>query len=484
MVIILIAVILAAAAVSSIIILRTVKIGRQRQASPWIPREHENLPAAEKLSRAIGFRTESFSSISDINLEVYQDFHRFLAEAFPLVHTHLERKQLSDFSVLYTWKGEEDGCDPVMFTAHWDVVPVREEEIPRWEEPPFSGAIKDGYIHGRGSLDDKISLISILEAAEALLKEGFRPRRTIYFGFGGDEEIGGLHGAAETAAFLEKQGVRLSWLLDEASVIIRGGLLGIRRPIALIGIAEKGHADFSITARGTPGHASMPPASTAAGILARAVCRIEKHPARLTLTPLIRRFLEALAPYTVLGLRTALSNLWLTGPLVLRLLAKAPASNSLARTTAAFTMLQGSPAENVLPDSARAIVNCRILPGDSVQNTLARLRKTAGSAVKVDLHRPEDSGEPVPPSPMEGEGFRLISESLAEVLPGVVPAPFLFNATTDSRHFSGVCGSTIRFMPVILDNEDLAMFHGINERVSVTNLGRYIDFLVHLMRKI
>ena len=199
----------------------------------------------------------------------------------------------------------------------------------------------------------------------------------------------------------------------------------------------------------------------------------------------MRRFLEALAPYSSPGLKVALANLWLTRPLVLRVLSRAPSSNSLIRTTRAFTVLEGSSAENVLPEKARAVANCRILPGDSIEHTMREMERAVGDRrVRIDVFRSEDSGEPVPPSPMEGEGYRALTSALSGVLPGVVPAPFLFNATTDSRHFAHLSRSILRFMPVVLKNDDLSLFHGTNERVSVQNLGRYVVFIVHLLRNL
>ncbi|MBN2051622.1 MAG: M20/M25/M40 family metallo-hydrolase [Spirochaetales bacterium] len=467
-----------------ILLLRTFAVSKGAPLPPYVAQERENPLAAEKLAQAIRFRTESFSDLGNIDLKGYEGFHHFLRQAFPLVHRHLQRQTISDYAVLYTWQGKDESLQPVVLMAHWDVVPVAPAEEVRWTYPPYGGVLADGYIHGRGSLDDKLSLISIFEAVETLLSQAFQPERTVYLALGGDEEIGGTLGAAATVRYLEERNIRPLWVLDEASVILQGGLLGITRPLALIGVAEKGHADIMVIAQGRDGHASMPPASTAVGILAKAVCRVEKRPSRIRLLPMVRRFLENLAPHTSFALKLVLSNLWLTGPLVGRILAKAPSSNSLVRTTRAFTVLQGSSAENILPEKAAAIANCRILPGDSVQDTLTAIRKAVrDERVTVEVFRPEDSGEPVPPSPLEGEGYKKITETLSEVLPGVVPCPFLFNATTDSRYFSRICDTTIRFMPVILQNEDLSLFHGTNERVSVRNLSQYVEFLVHLLRK-
>ena len=281
------ALVVSAACVTLIMIVavRTMIFTRRAGKTPCVLPDIENTEAVKKLSGAVQFRTESFSDISKIDLKEYARFHAFLATSFPLVHRHLDRMQLSDFSTVYTWKGKRNDLDPVLLMAHWDVVPVSSQDEEGWEEPPYSGAVSGGFIWGRGSLDDKLSLISILEAVETLLAGEFQPERTVYLAFGGDEEVGGLKGAAAAARYFEENNIRFSWVLDEASIILEGGLLGITRPIALIGIAEKGHADITVTATGQEGHASMPPKSTAAGILARAIRRIERRPPRPRMLP-------------------------------------------------------------------------------------------------------------------------------------------------------------------------------------------------------
>lgn len=153
--------------------------------------------AAKRLSKAVQFPTISNQDRSDFNEQAFNDYHNFIEQSYPLVHKTLKREVVGDprpFSLIYTWEGKNPSLPPAVFMAHQDVVPIAEESRNQWKEDPFSGAIKDGYIWGRGVLDDKNQIHAILEAAEMKIKEGFQPERTILFVFGHDEEVGGPEG--------------------------------------------------------------------------------------------------------------------------------------------------------------------------------------------------------------------------------------------------------------------------------------------------
>ncbi len=188
---------------------------------------------------------------------------------YPLLHATATKTLISDYSLVYRWEGTDPDLDPVLFLAHQDVVPADPGSLDEWTHPPFSGAIEDGFIWGRGTLDCKNQLIGALEAAETLLQIGYQPRRTVLFAFGHDEEIGGPNGAQKISGWLQEQGIRAAAVLDEGGTILEGGFPGVNSPVAVIGIVEKGHIDVRMTVTGSPGHASTPPRHTAIGILAR-----------------------------------------------------------------------------------------------------------------------------------------------------------------------------------------------------------------------
>jgi carboxypeptidase PM20D1 len=360
------------------------------------------------------------------------------------------------------------------------VVPADDAEL--WSHAPFSGDIADGAVWGRGTQDIKLMLISSLDAAERLLAEGKAPERTIYFAFGGDEEVGGNRGAGRIGAWLEERGVKASFLLDEGGPVADGLLSFADRPLALIGIAEKGYVDVSLEAEGKGGHASMPPARTATGDLARAIVAVEARPDRARLGYTVRNFLDRLSPYVGFGYRVLFRNLWIASPIVKAAFAAGPTTNAMLRTTAAPTMLKGSPKENVLADKAWANLNMRILPGQTIAENLERIsRLVAKTGVKVSVRRPEQNVEPLPESPVDHEGFRAIESALAASFPDAAALPFLLSGGTDTKHYKDVAEALYRFSPVKQTSEDLAGIHGRNEHVGVSNLRRCALFYKRLI---
>lgn len=403
-----------------------------------------------------------------------------LKTLFPLVHARLERQEIGDRGLLYTWKGSDESLKPAILCAHFDVVPA--DDAGEWKHGPFSGDIEDGILWGRGTQDIKILLACALEAAERLLARGFTPRRTIYFAFGGDEEVGGRRGAARIGAELARMGVKASFLLDEGGPIAQGMLSFADRPLALVGIAEKGYLDLLLEADGKGGHASMPPRRTATGNLSRAVARIESMPPAPKLGYTVRSFLARLSPYVSFGYRVLFRNLWLTGPVVKAAFTASPTTNALVRTTAATTMLAGSQMENVLAGRAWANVNMRILPGETVADTVARISRIVGKeGVTAKPRYPEKAVEPLPESPVDHEGYRAIEAALGAAFPEAATVPFLFSAGTDTKHYRQVTDAIYRLQPLLQTSADLAGVHGRDERVEIRNLRRCAIFYRRLI---
>ena len=410
----------------------------------------------------------------------FAGFKEDLRTLFPLVHERLERREIGNRGLLYTWKGSEGSLKPAILCAHFDVVPA--DDAASWKHGPFSGEIADGCLWGRGTQDIKVLIACALDSAERLLEQGFTPRRTIYFAFGGDEEVGGRRGAALIGAELARMGVKASFLLDEGGPIAQGMLSFADRPLALVGIAEKGYLDLLLEADGKGGHASMPPRRTATGNLSRAIARIESMPPAPRLGYTVRCFLDRLAPYVGFAYRVLFRNLWLTGPVVKAAFTASPTTNALVRTTAATTMLAGSQTENVLAGKAWANVNIRILPGESVAGTVERIsRIVRKEGVTARPRYPEKAVEPLPESPVDHEGYRAIEAALGASFPEAAAVPFLFSAGTDTKHYRDVTDAIYRLQPLIQTNADLAGVHGRDERVGIGNLRRCAIFYRRLI---
>jgi carboxypeptidase PM20D1 len=435
---------------------------------------------AARLAEAIRCETISFQDHAAVRREEFEKLHRHLERSFPRVHAAMRREVVSGLSLLYTWEGREPAQKPVLLMAHEDVVPVEAGSEARWSEPPFSGKVAGGFVWGRGALDDKEALLGLFEAAESLLAAGFTPRRTILFALGQDEEVGGNAGNAKIAALLAERGVAVEWVLDEGLAVTRGIVPGLARPVALVGTAEKGYVSAELLVEGAGGHSSAPPRETAAGVVAAAVARLEASPfpARMDLA---RPLCEAIGPELGFAGRLVTANLWLFSPVIERALAKEPPTDALIRTTTAPTMLEASPKENVLPQRARAVVNFRILPGDTVESVLARVRRTIDDPRVAVRALAGMSGDPSRRSSADSRGYRAIERAIREVVPDAVVAPSIVIAGTDSRHYEAIAADVYRFVPITVGPEDMTRFHGTDERVAVDDYERCVRFYRRLL---
>jgi carboxypeptidase PM20D1 len=437
---------------------------------------------AQRLSRAIQIQTVSHQQAAKRQSPEFLRFHAFLRDTYPLLHQTLQRQTINQLSLLYHWQGSDPSLEPILLVAHYDTVPVIAGSESQWAQAPYSGAIEDGYVWGRGTLDDKGTIIAHLETIEQLLYEGFQPARSIYLAYGHDEEIGGQQGAQKISEHLQSRGLRFSLVLDEGSIIAAPGLIpGVDRPVAMLGHAEKGYLTLKLTASDKGGHSSMPPLHTAAGRIAAAVTRLEAQqlPASLEHSA---DFFTALMPFLPFTQRLLLANRWLFEPLLRWRMQQQPELNAALRTTTAVTMLAASPKENVLPIEASAVVNFRILPGETTATTIAHTqRAVADSSIAIN---PLGNGlEPSPQASIDGYGYSLLQRSARESWRdnSVVVAPRLVLVTTDTRHYHNVSDQVYRFMPSALEFDDVRGIHGSNERISLENLATMQRFYRRLI---
>lgn len=439
----------------------------------------EALAIAGRLGEAIRIGTVSAGD-RPRDADAFAAFAEFLQRAYPAAHTALEREIVSDHALLYRWRGDGDAA-PIGFIAHSDVVPVEPGTEDAWTHGAYSGAVADGAVWGRGAMDNKGQLISLMEAAERLAASGFKPARDIYFLFGHDEEVGGGEGAASLRRVLDGRSVRFAFTLDEGSGLVENLISGVAAPVALIATAEKGSTTLRFTARAEGGHSSAPGPDTAISIAARAVLAVNDDP----YPPLIDRdmaaFLGAIAPETPFLQRLALANLWLTRPLVARALAADRTTAAALRTTTAPTMIDGGVKVNVLPQTASAVVNYRIHPRDTVASVRARAeRQVKGLDVTIEAL---GGVEPSPQSSTTSEAYSAIAAATLEVFGPVPVAPFLTLQGTDTRHYVGAAENNYRFTPFIYAPEDLARIHGTDERISIENLVRAVSWYEALIRR-
>ncbi len=447
-----------------------------------IQHELDQMALAQRLAGAIRFPTISYMDYTRTDAAAFRRLHAYLEQQFPLTYRTLKKETVGDFSLLFEWEGSDPRRQPVLLTGHLDVVPVAEGTRGAWSYPPFDGCIEEGFVWGRGTLDDKVTVMGILEAIEALLQRGFRPNRSLYLAFGEDEEILGHHGAPQLAALLKSRGVQPEFVLDEGMLVTDGVIPNISKPAALIGITEKGYVGMELTVEKIGGHLAMPPKETAIGILSAAVSRLENHPVPARIDSPIFQTLDALAPEMPIGIRALLKARRLIGPLLFKVLSGTESTNATIRTTTSVTVFQAGELVNVLPASAKADVIFFLLPGDTVTGTANYARKViADSRVQITVMT-ENCAEASPVSPTDSLGYRLIAASIRKAFPGVLVAPGLGTAPTDCHRYVGLTENCYRFTPIWAKPEDLLRVHGVNERISLENYVQAVEFFLDLIQ--
>ncbi|RIW28837.1 M20/M25/M40 family metallo-hydrolase [Bacillus salacetis] len=436
--------------------------------------------AVEHLSEAVTYKTISYQDRAKMEFSEFDRFVDFLERAYPSVHEELQLEKINDYGLMYQWKGKDNGKQPIGLTSHYDVVPVLDGTEGNWEQEPFSGTVIDDKIWGRGTLDDKIGVIGILQALEYLLKEGYEPERDMYFMFGFDEEIGGDLGAKAMADTLKDRGIQFEYVLDEGGAIVEDMVPGVQSPVGVVGISEKGSATAELSIEGSGGHSSQPKSQTNIGRIARAITKLEDTQFPADLKGPGEDLFEYVAPEMSFGMRYIFSNKWIFEPVIERVLLQEPASAALIRTTIAPTIFQAGEQYNALPEKASAVINLRLMPGDSLQDVKTFIEETIeDDSIKVEV----EGSEATKVSSVEGEPFQKVQQAAKNVYNDAVIAPYLMFAGSDAKHYDSVSDNTYRFLPVQITSEDLNRMHGTNEHISIDNYLNAIKFYIEIIKE-
>lgn len=426
----------------------------------------EDQAALNRFAQALTFPTISNVNGELVDWSVFKAFRAYLEASFPRTFAEIPHEIINEHSLLFRWEGKNKALAPILLLAHQDVVPVVPGTEDEWAHPPYAGEIADGFVWGRGAVDDKASVIGILEAVETLLRDDFTPERTTYLAFGHDEEVSGKQGAMKIANKLAAAGVQLAFLLDEGGAIVRDVMPGTSAVIAAIGPAEKGYLSLELTARSLGGHSSQPPAHTAVGLLASAIVRLENQPLPADLQH-IKRFVQALGTNIPFYQRLMFANLWLLKTPAEKVLQADPQMNAMMRTTTAVTMISGSVRDNVLPIEAKAVVNFRILPGDTIDTVVAMVTNIVDDKnIEIKVHGFSENPSPV--ADTNSSAYKLLEKTVWQVVGGehLVVAPKLVVGATDARYFNEVSDASFRFIGLELGPDEIAGFHGTNEKVG------------------
>lgn len=478
----------AVAALAAVVIGRTLMVPAYQAPTAAPPAsKFDAAKIAARLAEAVKFRTISWqpgAPAEDVaaSRAAFVAFRDWITATYPQFSQATTREIVADYTVLFTWAGSDPTLKPVLLMSHMDVVPIAPGSEGTWKHPPFEGVIADGYVWGRGTLDVKNGIVGMLEAAEMLIASGFRPKRTVMFSFGHDEELGGREGNAKVAELLASRKVALEFVVDEGGVITKGVVPGVAAPVALLGVAEKGSVTLELTAKADGGHSSLPPpvAETAIGRLARAIERVGDAPFESRVDGVVRDALTEMMPAMAFPQRMAIANLWLVEPLVAWGMNASSAGGASIHTTIAPTIISGGNKENVMPPHATASINFRIHPRDTIQGVIDHVTKAVGDA-KVEIKARPGAREASPTSDVGGARYAFVKRTLQTVMPGVIVVPNLMSGGTDSRYFQPMTANVFRMVPAVVGPDDIKGAHGTDERISVDSMGLIADFFATLI---
>ena len=445
------------------------------------PLENEELfdgdKATENLQKLVQCATVSYK---DHSLEDEKEFEKFIAllpDLYKNVYKNCKLLTFPDRALLFKWEGKNHETAAVMM-AHYDVVPVNQKD---WEKDAFSGLIEDGVMWGRGTLDTKVTFNGIMSAADHLIAEGFVPESDIYFAFSGGEEVNG-QGAVNIVNYFEKNGIKLSFVVDEGGAVVENVFPGVKAPCGLIGIAEKGMMNVLYTAKSSGGHASAPKPNSPLVRLSRACCNIEHYPTKAKLSDPVAYMFDTLGRHSNFLYKMIFSNLWLFSGVLDMICKKSGGElNALMRTTIAFTQSAGSSAANVIPPEATLVSNIRINPCDTVSSTLDYLKKTVDDKdIEISIM---DSMEPSRISKVDCDEFDKVALAVASTWKGTIISPYLMVQCSDSRHYGRISDKVYRFSAMDLTSEERATIHGNNERIRLETIKKAVEFYIRLMRQ-
>lgn len=461
--------------------------------------------AIKRLAGGLRIPTVSTEVYEETNFEPFDAFKAYLPKVYPQIYLHMDTMTINNYGLIFHWKGKNKEKKPILFLSHYDVVPVigydpaeiasdtiyqpDDKEIApmssgqtTWDYSPFSGAVVNKRIYGRGSLDMKGMLFSLLEAADNLITEGFEPEQDIWFAFGHDEEVSGRQGAVHIADYFKEKGIEFDAVYDEGGIIAAPGsvLEAVNKPMALIGTGEKGFLTLRIKVFGIGGHSSMPPAKTSLVYAAEIIEKLNNNQCPAQIIPPIASFLDNIGGEMSFASRVAIANQWALKPVLLSTLSKSPSSNALTRTTTAITMAKGSDASNVITSSSEVTVNFRIIPGETVEEVTKHVEDICKDYdVEIETI---SAREPSAISPENTRGFEVIKETIARLHPDAIVSPYITIGGTDAYKYQIVSDNIYRFMPVSLNLHEQRSIHNENEYISFENYGKMIWYFQEIMK--
>lgn len=435
--------------------------------------DEEIMNYALRLQKIIKCKTVSVKdSYDDTEFALLRDV---MVELFPTVHKTAEKMTFGDDCWIYKIKGADESRN-IMLMSHHDVVDVSGE----WEHDGFSGEIVDGKIWGRGTVDTKTPLFAEFSALEELLNEGFAPPCNVWIGSSHNEELGG-DGIPLANEYFKENNIKFEVILDEGGALIEPPLAGMcADKCGMVAVHEKGRIYLNCTATSGNGHASL-----TAGAKATPVERMSSFINEIMTTdvfirrlnPQVEAMFGAMAPYLKFPMNMLLSNLWLFGGIIKKVMPKINAqAGGLIGTTCTFNKIEGSTEAKIC--TAKAFMR----PVDE-KDFEADLQKFKEIAAKYDIEveMTEDS-EYHAPADMSKPQFAYTMNCIGEIFPQYPASPFILPAGTDARTLTDVCECVLRFAPIRLSAQQLGSVHAENENIDIDSVANCVAFYKHFIK--
>lgn len=431
-----------------------------------------------KLAGGLQIPTISNDDTLQIDFSQFAKFRNYVQEQYPNVFKNVEYNVINNNAMLLKWRGSNPKLNPILFNSHYDVVPAGDTSL--WQHKPFGAEIQNGRIYGRGSIDMKGMLFALMSSADILIKQGFKPQRDIYFAFGYDEETKQT-ASKKIAQYLKSKNITFDAIYDEGGMINKMNINEKDYGFAMIGITEKGYLTLRINVFADGGHSSMPGQKTAMGAAATIINRLEKNQMPASISNHTKESLMSIGGVSGFSKKLAMANMDILKPVIIKTLSQDPTINALIRTTTAVTQIQGSQAENVIPNIVPITVNFRLLPGDKINDVIEHVKKQCKDFdTKIEII---EGREATIVSSTKNRGFVKISESLKSVYPTANILPYTCVATTDSRNYIGDLGDNVyRLLPAVMTSSEIKLYHSPDENITLDNYANMISYFKLLMQ--
>ena len=461
--------------------IRTLYFDNKVKSTEFIPTSvaSPTKEALERYSEGLKIKTISNSNYKETDFKEFDKFIIYLKNTYPILFSKAEFTQINKYNLVFKIKGQINNAKPNLLTAHYDVVGVKDEA--GWIQPPFTGYYNDEYILARGTLDDKSSFFAILEATNELLKNDFKPQADLYLAFSHCEETGSPEGAKKIIEYFKEKNIQFSTALDEGGrVINKNG-----QYLAFVGTAEKGRLLVKVTTSGTGKHASTPDKNSATEKLAKLILKFKSQNYNTQMSDDIYQYYIHTFDSYDFWTKYLIANKDVFKSLLYKKLSKNAEDNARINSTFAITILEASNTANVISSNASMIIDIRVLPIHNPENIKNYIENTVYKMLNKDEVKIEylDTMQPCKASPINTPLYKMLEKDINTIFPNITIAPYMVLGATDARDYAKVSDNTYRFLPIILSDEEAALMHADNEKITIENWARMIEFYKNYIKR-